>query len=141
MKSIAQRVQPNFKNDYTASVIKAVWYWLLQMSRARIRTQVTHKLSTDPLTEEPSYSNLISEKTVFSLMMLGQLDNQYRKEINLYPYFPTNTGLWIKCKVKMISFEKNTQLNCFVMQEQPIFSQDTESTYPCPFSPLPPKIK
>lgn len=75
MKSIAQPVQPNFKNDYTASVIKAVWYWLLQMSRARIRTKVTHKLPTDPLTEEPSYSNLISEKTVFSLMMLGQLDN------------------------------------------------------------------
>lgn len=46
-------------------------------------------------------------------MMLGQLDNYYGKKINLYPYFPPNTDLWIKCKVKTISFEKNTEVIFF----------------------------
>lgn len=48
-KNFGQLIQPNFQNDYTASVIKQCGAWLLQMSTARVRTKVTRKLPSDSM--------------------------------------------------------------------------------------------
>lgn len=53
--------------------------------------------------------NPYGERTVFSLMLLGQLDNYNGKTMNLYPYFPTNMGLWIidlNVKIKLLALRR-----------------------------------